>query len=133
MFLERGQVEEALIDNGVVFRSEDFRQMCEKWGNRRYFRSAYRPSGNGIIERHHRTIKAVAEKKKKKQISPQEAVFWYNMAPKTGQDEASVPYRSVFTYEWRHQRAITKRVEQGQAKITVGKPLGKRDSNRGAI
>ena len=46
-------------------------------------------AATGVIERHHQTIKAVAEKS---QISPQEAVFWYNMAPKTGQEEASVPH-----------------------------------------
>ena len=51
VFLETGPVEEVLVDNSVGFRLEVFRQMHEKWGVRRYFRSAYRPSGNGIIEK----------------------------------------------------------------------------------
>ena len=31
-----------------------------------------------------------------------EAVFWYNMSPRAGQAENSVPQRAVFRYEWRH-------------------------------
>lgn len=97
VFMERGPVEEVLVDNGTSFRSEVFRDLCAKWNVGLYFRAAYRPSGNGIIERHHRTIKAVASRS---QISPQEAVFWYNMMPKAGQDENSVPHRFIFSYEW---------------------------------
>ena len=62
VFLEKGSVEEVLINNGVGFHSEVFKELREKWGVRRYFRSAYHPSSNGIVERHHHTIKAVAEK-----------------------------------------------------------------------
>ena len=96
VFLERGPVEEVLIDNGVGFHLKVFRELYEKWGVRQYFRSEYRPSSNEIVERHHRTIKAVAEKS---QISPQEAVF---MMP----NEASVPHLSIFTYEWQHSRSL---------------------------
>lgn len=63
---------------------EVFRDLCAEWNARLYFRVAYHSSGNGIIERHHCTIKAVASGS---QILPQEVVFWYNMAPKTGQDD----------------------------------------------
>ena len=31
-----------------------------------------------------------------------EAVFWYNMSPRAGQAENSVPQRALFRYEWRH-------------------------------
>ena len=75
--MERGPVEEVLMNNGASFRSEVLRELCEKWGVKQYFRSTYRQSGNGIIERNHWTVKAVAERS---WISPQEAVFWYNMA-----------------------------------------------------
>lgn len=34
--------------------------MLRKWSIRRYYRSAYRPNGNGIIE-HHRTIRSINE------------------------------------------------------------------------
>ena len=57
-----GPVEEVLIYNCEGFHSEVFRDLCEKWGFRQYFRFVYRPSGNGIIERCHWTIKAVAKK-----------------------------------------------------------------------
>ena len=33
--------------------------------------------------------------------SPIDAVFWYNVAPRYGQQPASVPQKSVATYEWR--------------------------------
>ena len=89
VFLDEGPVKEELINNNVGFCLEVFRELCKKWGVRRYFRFAYCLSCNGIIERHHQPIKAVA---KKSQISPQEAVFWYNMVPQTGQDEASLPH-----------------------------------------
>ena len=62
------------------------------------FRAAYRPSGNGIVERHHRTIKAIAERGK---ISPLEAVYWYNMSPRSGIDPSTVPQRAIYRYEWR--------------------------------
>ncbi|KAF2360595.1 Reverse transcriptase RNA-dependent DNA polymerase [Trinorchestia longiramus] len=46
---------------------------------------------NGIVERHHRTVKAIAERGR---ISPIEAVYWYNSTPRSGQDELSVLQRS---------------------------------------
>ena len=89
VFLERGAAEEVLLDKGVGFRSKVFRELVRSvvLGDTLDLRTAR--AAMGIIKRHHRTIKAVAEKNK---ILPQEAVFWYNMAPKTGQDEASVPH-----------------------------------------
>jgi hypothetical protein len=53
----------------------------------------YRPEGNGIIERSHRTIKRIAERSK---INPLEAVYWYNFSPKDGIKEESVPYKSIY-------------------------------------
>ena len=34
--------------------------------------------------------------------TPLEAVFWYNMSPRSGQSEDSIPQRAVFRYDWRH-------------------------------
>ena len=99
VFLERGPVDELLMDNSTVFRSETMREFLGAWKVCARFRAAYRPSGNGIVERHHRTIKAMAERGN---MSPMRAVFWYNMSPRTGQDERSVPQASVFRYAWRH-------------------------------
>ena len=87
------------MDNATVFRSELLKTVLDNWSVRWFFRAAYRPSGNGIIGRHHRTIKAMAERGN---ISPMEAVFSYNMSPSAGQADNSVPQRTVFRYEWRH-------------------------------
>ena len=99
IFYERGPVEEILMDNSASFRSEEMRTFLGRWGVSPCYRAAYRPSGNGIVERHHRTIKVSAERG---DISPIEAVFWYNMSPRNGQNDNSVPQKALFTYEWRH-------------------------------
>ncbi|XP_076049728.1 uncharacterized protein LOC143030464 [Oratosquilla oratoria] len=93
IFLERDPVDEVLTDNSTAFRSEALKDKLDKWNTRRFFRATYRPSGNGIVERHHRTIKSIAERAL---ILPMEAVFWYNMSPMSEQDEDSVPQRAVF-------------------------------------
>ena len=56
------------------------------------------------MERHHQMVKAIAERGG---ISPEEATFWYNIAPKVGQRDDTVLLRSVFNYEWRHLRDIS--------------------------
>ena len=72
------------------------------------------PGGNGMVERHHRTVKAIAERGG---ISPEEATFW-DMAPKVGQRDDTVPHRLVFNYEWRHPRDTSQEIdEQGPARI----------------
>ena len=48
-------------------------------------------------------IKAMAERG---QVTPMEAVFWYNVSPRSGQDEKSIPHGAVFRYEWRHPRKV---------------------------
>ncbi|XP_067937046.1 uncharacterized protein [Watersipora subatra] len=55
IFTERGSPAELLSDNGPCFRA--LTQMLRKWHVVQLFSCAYRPSGNGIIERNHRTIK----------------------------------------------------------------------------
>lgn len=122
LFLERGPVEEVLMDNGTAFRSQTLKNMLDRWNVSRFFRAAYRPSGNGIVERHHRTIKAMAERA---QVTPMEAVFWYNMSPRSGQEERTVPHRAVFTYEWRHPSTAPRAIgaEEGTASIQVGEEV----------
>ena len=55
--------------------------------------------------------------------SPIEAVYWYNMTPKDGQREESVPHKSVHSYEWRmesyHEREEIEE-EEPQCELTVG-------------
>ena len=139
IFLERGPVDEVLLDNGTAFRSETVREMLDKWNTRRYFRAAYRPEGNGIVERNHRTVKALAERGR---TSPEEALFWYNVSPRTGQGEETVPHELVYRYTWRHPRAMPARQhEEPLNKIKIGdevwvKPPGARCTtqwNRGMV
>ena len=98
IFRERGPPEELLLDNSSTFRSRQLAQVCETWNVRRVFRCALRPAGNGIIERHHRTIKRQAARSGK---NPLDIVFWYNMAPLSGTSNV-VPAAMLFKYDWRN-------------------------------
>ena len=118
VFLERGPVAEALLDNSPAFKSSEVEKLLQEWGIEKTFRAAYRPAGNGIVERHHRTIKSMAEKMRK---SPVEAVYWYNIAPKEGQRESSVPQKAVHTYEWGLKGDVRReRKEEPECVVKVG-------------
>ena len=117
VFLERGAAVEVLMDNATVFHSQVFMDLLDRWKVSALFRAAYRPCGNGIVERHHRTVKALAEKAG---ITPMEAVFWYNVTPRCGVDPGSVPQLSVNNYGWRgpHSSPLADDVEKsGLVKI----------------
>lgn len=73
IFLERGQVNEVLMDNSATFHSSLLKNTFDKWMINTYYRVAYRASSNGIIERNHWRITVTAERSN---ITPQEAVFW---------------------------------------------------------
>lgn len=98
VFYERGPVDEVLMDNAMAFHSQEMAALMEKWGTTTFYRAAYRASGNGIVERCHRTIKSMAERSGN---GPIEAVFWYNVSPRYGQRDDSVPQKSVSAYDWR--------------------------------
>ena len=100
IFIEFGPPLEVLLDNSATFRSDEVKQLFEKWAVRARFRCAYRASGNGIVERVHRTVKRVAARSG---ISPKEATFWYNLAPVDGVSE-SAPSTVLFSsnYRWRN-------------------------------
>ena len=48
VFLEQGQIEEVMID--MLFQSDFLQIRLGKWNISRYFRAAYRPGGNGIVD-----------------------------------------------------------------------------------
>ena len=76
------------------------------------------PGGRGILERSHRTIKAMVERSG---TSPVEAAYWYNMVPREGQREGSVPQRSVYTYEWQlGGKEIVEAAEEVRSAVQVG-------------
>ena len=98
VFRERGPPMEMLMDNARSFRSLAMRNLLSSWGVRSVFRCAYRPSGNAIVERHHRTIKRMAARAN---ADPLDMVFYYNVTPREGQRETTVPSNVLFQYKWR--------------------------------
>jgi len=105
IFRERGPVTELLMDNGSSFRSELMRDLCLKWGIKMTFRCAYRPSGNGIVERNHRTIKSRATRTR---CDPRDIVFWYNVAPMIDTKQSSAPSDMLFNYHWKFLPRVDK-------------------------
>ena len=103
IFLERGILDEVLLDNGASFRSVDVKNMCEKWNVDLNVRAVFRGNYNGIIERNHRMVKRIATRS---DISIQEAVFWYNFLPREVTSEESCPYNGIFKYKWRINNTI---------------------------
>ena len=95
IFFERGPPQEILTDNDSAFRSEPFRSFCEQWGVALRFRCAYVPSGNGIVERNHRTIKRIAARKR---CTIAEAVYWYNVTPRDSVSPSTAPANAVHQY-----------------------------------
>lgn len=98
VFRERGPPKELVLDNARTFRSQAFRSLLETWEVTPVFRCAYRPEGNSIVERHHRTIKRMAARTTG---DPLDMVFWYNVTPKEGTQEKSVPSSQLYNYAWR--------------------------------
>jgi hypothetical protein len=98
IFYERGAPGEILTDNDTAFRSRAFESFAEKWGVRLRFRCAHVPSGNGIVERCHRTVKRIAARK---ECTIQEAVYRYNVSPKDNETPSSCPSSEIYRYELR--------------------------------
>ena len=117
IFRERGPPDELLMDNSAAFRSRCVESMCDAWRVQRRYRAAYRPSGNGIVERHHRTIKARAVRAG---TDPLQIVFWYNLAAKEGLKGESAPCSGVFCYEWRHPSVLPPASEDESIGFSVG-------------
>ena len=106
IFNERGAAAEILADNDTAFRSRDFAVFASKWGMRLRFRAVHQPSGNGIIERNHRTVKVIAARKR---CSVSEAVHLYNVTPLDGERADTSPAAQVYRY------TIRDRVQAGAA------------------
>ncbi|KAK4312976.1 hypothetical protein Pmani_015641 [Petrolisthes manimaculis] len=97
VFFERGAPEELLTDNATSFRSNMFCTFASRWGMVVKYRCANVPSGNGISERCHRTVKTIQARKN---CSVAEAVYRYNTMPK-GNDSDTAPANQIFRYEVR--------------------------------
>ena len=95
IFSERGAAAEILADNDTAFRSRDFAVFAAKWGVRLRFRAVHQSSGNGIVERNHRTVKVIAARK---QCPIPEAVHLYNVTPLDGERADHSPAAQVYRY-----------------------------------
>ena len=115
VFIERGPVSEVLMDNSATFHSSHLGEMFRRWNVKTWFRAAYRPSGNGIIERNHRTIKTIAERSN---ITPPEATFWYNITPRSG--TSNIPQKALYSYEWRYPAVDQSIGESEEAVVNIG-------------
>ena len=62
------------------------------------YRCAYEASGNGIVERNHRTIKTAVARSR---CSVEDAVYWYNATPKDSSGEATAPASEMYRYRVR--------------------------------
>ncbi len=119
VFRERGPPSELLCDNSTVFRSRKLQQLCGRWLVRLVFRCAYRPAGNGIVERNHRTIKRMAARTNG---DPLDMVFWYNISPKDKTKPESVPALSLHSYQWRppDEEPVVTPVSSNGGSLAVG-------------
>ena len=66
IFSQFGQPIEILCDNANSFRSNLMQEFCKLWKISLTFRCAYKPSGNGIVERNHRTIERISVRLREK-------------------------------------------------------------------
>ena len=98
VFLERGAPAEILTDNATEFRGRVMMAFAARWDVVMRFRAAYEPGGNGIVERHHRTIKVMVARQA---CNVAEAVHRYNVTPKDGTDPATAPINEVFRHAGR--------------------------------
>ncbi|XP_067929095.1 uncharacterized protein [Watersipora subatra] len=92
VFHERGAPEELLMDNGPCFSSTRTKEFLQRWGVVPVYCCAYRHSGNGIVERNHRTIEQMVA------CSGglvEAMVYWY-VSPNS---DGTVPMQALFQYE----------------------------------
>ena len=62
LFMAKGLVNDVLVDNASMFRSDNFRSFLSRLKVSTWDRAAYRASGNSIVQRSYRTVKVVAKR-----------------------------------------------------------------------
>ena len=90
VFNEFGPPQELLLDNFTTHRGAAIQKLLSEMGIESRFRCANRPSGNGLVERCHRTIKRMAARSKK---PIHDMVAWYNATPNSA---GVIPASTVF-------------------------------------
>ena len=89
---------EILTGNDTAFTSKDFGEFARNWDMHLQFQCAYSPSGNGIVERSHRTVKTIATRK---YCSVLDAVYWHSVTPKDDVSPCTVPADALSRYHVR--------------------------------
>ena len=117
IFFERGAPEEILLDNDPAFRSRRFEAFAAEWDVQLRYRCAYVPSGNGIAERVHRTVKTIASRKG---CSISEAVYLYNSSPKDGEKQESTPSNQLYRYAQKAKLLYSRTSEEQSDAATDG-------------
>ena len=97
VFLEQGPPMEILTNNDTAFTSKDFWEFARNWDVHLRFQCAYSPSGKGIVERSHRTVKTIAARKN---CSILEAVYWH-VTPKDDVSPCTMPADVLHRYHIR--------------------------------
>ena len=92
VFFKRGPLDELLTDNNPAFCSSEFRAFACEWKINLQFRCAYAPTGNGIVERCHRTVKWTAARMR---CSIQEAIYCHNVTPKDSESPQTAPANRI--------------------------------------
>ena len=127
VFLERCAPRELLTDNYLSFRSVTFLEFISRWGATVRYRAAYAPSGNGISERNHRSIKTIAARKG---CTVAEAVYRYNTMPRSDAPGSS-PADTLFNYASRvHDVDPEVKSSEEQYQYSVGDQVWVRDPSR---
>ena len=128
VFYDRGAPEEILTDNDTAFKSGRFMEFAADWAVHVRFRAAYVPSGNGIVERCHRTVKTIAARKG---CSVMEAVYLYNVTPKDGSTPETAPINLWGGYMARVRGIDKQQVPQANevCRYVVGDAVWTRPSN----
>ncbi|KAF0307460.1 hypothetical protein FJT64_021224 [Amphibalanus amphitrite] len=85
--------DELLLDNATEFRGRRMGAFAARWGVTLRFRAVHEAGGNGIVERHHRTIKVMSARKG---CTIAESLHRYNMTPRDGSQPESAPAAGVF-------------------------------------
>lgn len=104
LFSEFGPPASLMSDNGTVFRSRELVALLQKWDVLQELTCAYRPQGNGTVERVHRSVKRTVARSNS---TVQEAVFWVNNTRGT---RVASPYELVFSAISRKPGVTSERV-----------------------
>jgi len=117
VFCQYGPPTEVLTDNGASFRSKEISELCSKWGVKLLFRCAYRPEGNGIVERLHRTIKRMAARTCD---DPLKMLYFYNITPKEKGKENTVPFIRFFNHRVRYIEDVIPETKKKNSQYQIG-------------